>query len=459
MQRGLEWELAFLTSFSVKPAWSEEPDLEAIKNVVSTVLDLPQEELSVEFYAQGALNKVYKVIERTRQKVYIMRVSLPVDPKSKTLAEVNTLAFLEKQTNVPVPRVLAYNDFTNNAIGFEWILMSFVPGRPLRSCWHNMDLLQKRSLILEIVGYHVQIFRNQFPGIGALKNHEQSALEIGRIVSIPFWWMSRADASAHKGPFENAEQWLSAMLDIMQTDTMRLIKLECEKPIDEQEDFSNVLEVIKRFQKLLPDVFERMPKSAMGFESKETTILQHPDLSFSNIMVDPETFKITGVIDWENVSALPVQAACQLPHLLGHYQLPRYEAPQPSDYADCNPSVDTEYAGGPLKKSDIYYEHLLEYEQTQLQAFFLDEMSRICPEWISHYELGKDLRDLVDAVSNADNNWSYRYVVPWLDAVENGERRSLRECWEETQRPPVDDDSDFSYDENDYVPDPDEEEN
>ena len=39
-------------------------------------------------------------------------------------------------------------------------------------------------------------------------------------------------------------------------------------------------------------------------EPLHTTLL-HPDLSLNNIMVDPNTLKITGIIDWECTNASP----------------------------------------------------------------------------------------------------------------------------------------------------------
>jgi len=35
------------------------------------------------------------------------------------------------------------------------------------------------------------------------------------------------------------------------------------------------------------------------------TVLMHPDLSLNNIMIDSDTLKITGIIDWECTNASP----------------------------------------------------------------------------------------------------------------------------------------------------------
>lgn len=57
-----------------------------------------------------------------------MRVSLPVDPRHKTAGEVATLRWIRKRSEMPVPKVVAFDDSNANEIGFEWILMQRMPG-------------------------------------------------------------------------------------------------------------------------------------------------------------------------------------------------------------------------------------------------------------------------------------------------------------------------------------------
>jgi aminoglycoside phosphotransferase (APT) family kinase protein len=80
----------------------------------------------VTFFAQGALNKLY--LARTHTRDYLMRVSLPVHPHSKTLGEVTTLRYLRRETSISVPEVIAFDASADNEIGFEWILMERMPG-------------------------------------------------------------------------------------------------------------------------------------------------------------------------------------------------------------------------------------------------------------------------------------------------------------------------------------------
>lgn len=127
---GLIWEDGTLGGFI--PRWAYEPDIEAIQHVASKALNRP---CSVSFFCQGAFNRLYHVhCEQNEQNAqengYLMRVSLPVDPKFKTLSEIATLAWLQEHTSLPVPKVVAYDSSNATELGFEWILMEKIPGRP-----------------------------------------------------------------------------------------------------------------------------------------------------------------------------------------------------------------------------------------------------------------------------------------------------------------------------------------
>jgi hypothetical protein len=42
--------------------------------------------------------------------------------------------------------------------------------------------------------------------------------------------------------------------------------------------------------------------------------VKHPDSRFSNFLVNPETYNITAIIDWELITTLPAFSAFQSPH-------------------------------------------------------------------------------------------------------------------------------------------------
>jgi hypothetical protein len=145
-----------------------------------------------------------------------------------------------------------------------------------------------------------------------------------------------------------------------------------------------------------------------------------------NILVDGEG-KLTAIIDWECVSAVPLWRACQLPELLEGRS--RDEKPEKTGYTlECDleeqepvsvDALDNEGVNG------LYWEHLLEYERSQLRKLFLEEMEKLQPDWIATMKTSTVKMDLEKAVHNCDNGWRFKAVKRWLDAYMAGGEKSL----------------------------------
>ena len=152
---GLAW---VQRTFNLEPQWTVEPDPQAIERTIQSLL--PSSTVQVTFLAEGALNKIYDV--KIDNEVFVMRVSLSVDPYYKTMSEVSTVEWISRTTNIPVPRVITYQSSRENPIGFEWILMTRMPGRPLKELWRSLSFSAKTSLVGEFAAYSSCLFRNQF---------------------------------------------------------------------------------------------------------------------------------------------------------------------------------------------------------------------------------------------------------------------------------------------------------
>jgi hypothetical protein len=158
---GLAW---VQRTFNLEPQWTVEPDPQVIKQTIQLLL--PSSTVQVTFLAEGALNKLYDV--NIDNEVFVMRVSLPVDPYYKTMSKVSTMDWISRTANIPVPRVITYQSSRENPIGFEWIIMTRMPGRPLKELWRSLSFSVKISLVGEFAAYSSCLFRNQLQGIGNL---------------------------------------------------------------------------------------------------------------------------------------------------------------------------------------------------------------------------------------------------------------------------------------------------
>ncbi|KAK1992848.1 kinase-like protein [Colletotrichum falcatum] len=351
----------------------------------------------------------------------LMRVSLPVEPGDKTRGEVATLRWLRRRTGTPVPRVFAFDDSNSNEIGFEWILMELMPGTSAYKRWRGMSMAQKTRLVEKIAEYQADILSQdkRFRGIGTLRldatkdgeeHQEQQGQEDrvapGRYVSLVFFWGDNYDYDVPRGPFRSSHDWLSSFLGISGLDTAQ------------------------KLLALLPKIFPALQ------HPPEQTCLWHDDLSLQNILVDDDG-GVTAVLDWECVSTMPSWVVTQPPKFLNGAA--RREEPDRDRYGDASPGADggsgsggggDEDDDGELDnegKTELYWVHLLEYEQTRLREVYAARMQRSHPDWAARVEDGSLKTDLLEAVHRRRGGFHLEGISRWADAVAQGSFPRLAE--------------------------------
>lgn len=415
-QVGLDWVEKM---FGLEPCWTKEPDVGVIASIARTHLGSSEgAQPEVSFYAQGAFNKLYKIT--TPNETCLMRVSLPVNPCYKTESEVATTEFVRQKTSFPVPKIIAFDSDDENELGFEWILMEMMPGATLRKRWRKMSWDAKEDIVKNLVENHARLFDDRFKKIGSIFKSQgetsSSTFILDRIVSLIFFWGIHLEHDVARGPFTSSHDWLKARLQFVIVDQQRILSTTCDE--DEIEDAQVALDLAKNLLEILPTVF--LP----GVSASEPTMLFHEDLSMQNIMVD-ENGRLTAVIDWECVSAVPLWRACQLPALLEGPD--REEKPNRETYAADSDEEVAEDADGLDNEgvTDLYWEHLLEYEITQLRQLFLAEMLKAQPNWVAIMNENSLKADFEKAVYNCDNRMAFKIIRRWLDALVLGDVRSL----------------------------------
>ncbi|KAG8528468.1 uncharacterized protein KY384_007386 [Bacidia gigantensis] len=397
-QDGLQWDEG---TFSLEPKWTRDPSVTDIKTVLQPILQ-PHDDFDITFVAQGAFNKLYKI--SCDGHLFAMRISLPVDPFNKTNSEVATLQYVREGGSLPVPKVCSHNSSAANPIGFEWILMEYMPGRPLREIWKHITWDAKEALIQRLAKHCAAMYENQFDQIGnhhLLEEGQKSLqpLKLGQLVSIPFLYGDHPVLPIPRGPFRTSREWLEARLLFKEADaTKALAKSEDD---DEREEAETILSNIRRLHRHIDEFF---PSDLI-----EKTMLVHPDLSQSNVLLDANG-ELTAVVDWECVSTVPLWQACNYPRLIEGSE--RYQKPDENTYAhEENGEIN-----------EIYWYHLEDYQKTQLREFFLEQMSKLEPGWIQVYQSSQRLRDFDMAVENCDGPFSLEVVSLWLDLIEDGEK-------------------------------------
>ncbi|OBT51627.1 hypothetical protein VE04_08926 [Pseudogymnoascus sp. 24MN13] len=395
---------------------------------------------TISFLAQGGFNKVYTVSSPGNEDL-ILRIALPVDPRFKTRSEVATMEWMRYNTAIPVPRVLRYGESRANIVGFEWILMTKLSGKNLGDVWNTILYAAKEALVRRIAGVWAELFRRPMFGVGNIYSASSSskeekgarAPEVGRIVSMQFFWGNHMHQDVPRGPFESSREWMLARLELCEHECRATLERcegverngadgadvgdegrggvdsddkdgrddegheDDEAADDEEEEAERTMDIVMRLKPLVDRIFPE------GQSGEEKTVFSHHDLSNHNVLVDDDGALI-GLLDWECVSAVPLWKACDFPSFLGGR--PREVKPDRTAY-DLN---DEDHA-------DDYWRYLKEYEITNLRRVFLDEMAILEPEWMQIFKASQVQRDLDTAVLDCDCELSARSIRYWSDNV------------------------------------------
>jgi hypothetical protein len=283
----------------------------------------------------------------------------------------------------------------------------------------------KKALVEKIAEYHAQLFSSlEFRTIGTLKDDSIATDPHsipGRIVSRMFFWGTHFDYDIARGPFRSSHDWLQSFISIIIQDQAREIN-EAEDEED-KEDAEYNMQVAQMLADLLPKIFPSIQNPP------ERTVIWHDDLSLQNIMVDDKG-AITAIIDWECVSAMPTWAAMQMPKFLRGAA--REEEPHRDQYADekaedvaarqeIDPDDDLNNEG----KNELYWIHLMEYEQTQLRKVYSDHMSRLWAGWDETVADGTLKADFFGAVVRCADGFNLKRIEAWVDAINRGEFPAL----------------------------------
>ncbi|KAK6525852.1 hypothetical protein TWF281_010896 [Arthrobotrys megalospora] len=416
----MEWESGL---FGSQPVWKVEPPIDIVTNLMrAKIQDASRHakpakecESTATYFAGGAFNKLYHM--DCNGNSWILRVTLPVDPYHKTASEVATTKLIRSFTSLPVPDIVAHYAGTAGAppgdscLGLEWILMNKLPGEPLRDVWTEINL-EKKILFVESLAdklhelYSCEAAR--FPSIGNIYQTDRveggasfgsSTYTVGRIVSMPFFWNQRLSQPIKRGPFSSSAEWFTSRL--------QLVEHECTQVLNSDTADSDDKEDAERFKYLSQRLSKHIPSL---LPAREIFVLQHDDLNTGNLLVDPASGALTGILDWECVSVLPNWKSCQLPLFLMNERA-----------RETKPSLEAYEKDTDGSPSQLYFEHLREWEVTVLRRCFLGRMEKHSSDWIEIYESSEQFRDFESAVQNCDNELMVKRIEKWIGRIESGE--------------------------------------
>ncbi|KAL9057459.1 MAG: hypothetical protein Q9162_002296 [Coniocarpon cinnabarinum] len=287
---------------------------------------------------------------------------------------VHTMRLIKKWSSIPIPSLHSYGLSPENLIGAPYIFEERIQGITAHEAWRDRsatpEALRMRTTqtIRDVARSMVYLTHLAFNGIGAPEFDENGKLQHdGEICTV--------------GNF----MWLSDFESQPSHDTATYIKSFFQRSLRMPLDFYTVT-----LRMMLDWTIQMVPE--------ERFALFHPDLNAANIIVDPETGRLNGIIDWDFVHATSLS--------LGIHSFPAF----------INDDFDHRLRGGEAYKYDVCEGTLscgphprkpFKPEDTELRNHEgYDYCRAIWRASVEHYEaqLGRDvpveltIQDLLDTV-------------------------------------------------------------
>jgi aminoglycoside phosphotransferase (APT) family kinase protein len=173
--------------------------------------------------------------------------------------EVEAMKYVQSRTSIPIPTVIDSN-FADEHRGKSWFVMERLPGCQLGEAWPTMVESARARTMQEL--------RSYFEELHIVRSPEPRW--IGSCSKGPAY-DHRLDNLSTCGPFQSVSEFHDFLVAPVK---------KSPRP-----------DWVDKYRKLLPDDHD--------------IIFAHADVSWENILVDPETGKVTGILDWEMAGFWP----------------------------------------------------------------------------------------------------------------------------------------------------------
>ncbi|KAI0096980.1 hypothetical protein GGR51DRAFT_578541 [Nemania sp. FL0031] len=211
-------------------------------------------------------------------------------------SELATMEFVRQNTDIPIPRVHAYDLNDQNAIGCPFSIIEYVNGNTAEEVsrtypgeHEGIPAQFEEKFWRQVAKITVQLASIRLPKIGSIIRDGSDSFAAGPLVETG------------SGPYDSAAEFYADY-------PLALSKRLGEQPVSGQG------ELIQAFHSLAASF--PSPVARVGDGSAEGFGLANYDLNPNNILVDRE-FNVLAVIDWDSVVSVPDAALYRFPFLMG----------------------------------------------------------------------------------------------------------------------------------------------
>lgn len=227
-------------------------------------------------------------------------------------SEIATINFLHDHTKVPVPQVIGFDEGDD---GFPpFIILKGLNGiRMTQVLSMEVDLSNLDRVLTDLATIQLELLLHPFNRIGMLDFRQQSSHDTMPDVVQPTLGPYSLDSMnlARDGvllnvpePFESARTYYNYKVGLW-----REMLNDQRNSVDSAADGR---------RKLLNEhiLLDHMDMFCPPDDEDGPFYLAHPDLHASNVILDPNSFAVVGIVDWEGACILPIASSCTPPKCL-----------------------------------------------------------------------------------------------------------------------------------------------
>lgn len=243
----------------------------------------------------------------------VLRVSGHHLPRIKTENEVGVMSWVSRNTNIPIPALVAYDSTTANPTRHEYTLLERVPGETLSDIYSYLDDAEMDSILDQLIDMLSELHSHEFSAIGGLNIRSEPALTV---VSRP---SSKGDGGdIHVTRIVDETFWMAPEIKKLWPEGETVDSLNLGGPYSTYADLISAqvqtyIKLIRTHDKLgfmrdaLPQLEHFVDEVRAVPEVNDVKLcLAHKDLHFANILFSRESGRITAILDWEFSGVVPL---------------------------------------------------------------------------------------------------------------------------------------------------------
>ncbi|EGX92905.1 Protein kinase-like domain [Cordyceps militaris CM01] len=211
-------------------------------------------------------------------------------------SELATMEFVRQNTDIPIPRVYAWDSNAQNAVGCPFSMIEYVHGNTAEEMsqkypgeHEGIPAQFEEKFWQQMAKFMMQLASIRVPKIGSIIRDGSDSFVVGQLVETG------------TGPYDSAAEFYADY-------PLALSKSLGEQPVSGQE------ELVQAFRSLATSF--PSPVTRVGDDSGEGFGLANYDLNPNNVIVDRE-FNVLAVIDWDSVISVPDAGLYRFPYLMG----------------------------------------------------------------------------------------------------------------------------------------------